>query len=45
MLEEGTDIRIIQVLLGHVSIATTQIYASVSQKLMRESCERVNLIT
>lgn len=34
-LEQGVDIRVIQVLLGHVNINTTGIYAQVSSKTMR----------
>ena len=35
LLEQGVDIRVIQVLLGHVNINTTSIYTQVSSKTMR----------
>ena len=35
LLERGVDIRVIQVLLGHVNINTTGIYPQVSTKTMR----------
>lgn len=36
MLESGTDVRMLQELLGHARITTTQIYTQVSIKKLKE---------
>jgi integrase/recombinase XerD len=42
MLAHGADIRVVQELLGHVSIATTQIYTKLSQEHLRSSYQRAH---
>jgi integrase/recombinase XerD len=42
MLAHGADIRVVQELLGHVSIATTQIYTRLSQDHLRRSYEQAH---
>jgi integrase/recombinase XerD len=42
MLAHGADIRVVQELLGHVSIATTQIYTTLSQEHLRATYERAH---
>ncbi len=40
LLRRGADIRIIQQLLGHASVATTQIYTHVDDRALREAYRR-----
>lgn len=42
MLAHGADIRIVQELLGHVSISTTQMYTRLSSEHLRASYERAH---
>ncbi len=42
MLAHGADIRVVQELLGHVSIATTQIYTRVSPEHLRTAYEQAH---
>jgi integrase/recombinase XerD len=39
MLDHGADIRVVQELLGHASIATTQVYTRVSSERLRQAYE------
>ena len=42
MLENGADIRFIQQLLGHEKLETTQIYAQVSIRMLKEVHQRTH---
>lgn len=44
LIENGVDIRIVQRLLGHSSIATTEIYTYVSDEALRKTLERANVL-
>jgi len=44
LIETGVDIRIVQRLLGHSSIATTELYTHVSDEALRTTLERANVL-
>lgn len=44
LIEAGVDIRFVQKLLGHASIATTQIYTQVSDNSLRSTLEKANTL-
>jgi integrase/recombinase XerD len=44
LIEKGVDIRIVQRLLGHSSIATTEIYTHVSDQALKITLERADVL-
>jgi len=44
LIESGVDIRFVQRLLGHSSIATTEIYTHVSDEVLRTTLERADVL-
>jgi integrase/recombinase XerD len=44
LIETGVDIRFVQRLLGHSSIATTEIYTHVSDESLRTTLERADVL-
>jgi integrase/recombinase XerD len=42
MVGHGADIRVVQELLGHASIATTQLYTKVSPEHLRQAYEQAH---
>jgi site-specific recombinase XerD len=45
LLEQGVDIRVIQVLLGHAKFDTTARYAHVASKVLREVTSPLDRLT
>lgn len=44
LIEEGTDTRMVQALLGHASLRTTEIYVRVSNQALKRALERADIL-
>ncbi len=44
LIEEGIDIRMVQALLGHANLRTTEIYVQVSNHALRRALEKVDVL-
>ena len=44
LVEEGIDIRMVQALLGHANLRTTEVYVQVSNTALQRALERVNVL-
>ena len=40
LMESGADIRVVQEMLGHSSVSTTEIYTHLDQRYLREQMEK-----
>jgi integrase/recombinase XerD len=45
LVEEGIDIRMVQALLGHASLRTTEIYVRVSNHALKRALERADILS
>ena len=45
LIEEGIGIRMVQALLGHASLKTTEIYLRVSNHALRRALERADILS